>query len=78
MTYQCEISLSAGMTHKIASTNRHGMNRSDGEDDSGAVNRRRAVGLQCLSKRFSYSGLNISYFAASFVLKDERNEDFVE
>jgi hypothetical protein len=37
----------------------HGIKRSDGDDDSGAAKRRRAVGLQCLSKRFLYSGLNI-------------------
>lgn len=37
----------------------HGIKRSDGDDDSGAAKRRLAVGLQCLSKRFLYSGLNI-------------------
>lgn len=42
-------------------TNLHGMKRSEGDDDSGAAKRRRAVGLQCLSKRFSYSGLNIFF-----------------
>lgn len=42
-------------------TNLHGMKRSDGDDDSGASKRRRAVGLQCFSKRFSYSGLNILF-----------------
>ena len=37
----------------------HGIKRSDGDEDSGAAKRRLAVGLQCWSKRFLYSGLNI-------------------
>lgn len=37
------------------------MNRSDGDDDSGLSKRRRALGLNPLSRRFSYSGLNMIY-----------------
>lgn len=37
----------------------HGINLSEGDDDSGKSKRRRALGLQCLSNRFSYSGLNM-------------------
>lgn len=56
----------------ICSTYLHGMNRSEGDEDSGALNRRRAVGLQCLSNRFSYSGLNIFDAARFRGQKDER------
>lgn len=44
----------------------HGMKRSDGDDDSGASKRRRAVGLQCFNKRFLYSGLNMSIKVLSY------------
>lgn len=48
----------------------HGMNLSDGDDESAVENNRLAVGLQCFNKRFSYSGLNILLKSFEFVLID--------
>lgn len=62
----------------LRATHRQGMNRSEGEEDSGAENRRRAVGLQCFKRRFSYSGLNILVAVGKLALcEDEFGDVFV-